>query len=325
MTDLFDGPRSPSLKADFSFGVKPRRATLRNVVLQGETRKDSGMVKWKKITLLLLAALAIFVWYAVFTIGARGTLEVTFFDVGQGDAALIQINDGKQILIDGGPGKTILTKLGSAMPYWDREIELVILTHPHADHVDGLIEVLKQYDVKIVLDSSADYHTADYAEWRRLLEEKQISVVIARAGQRVHLSDFAYLDILTPLENFVGASPDHIHDAMVIARLYTNYASNYGSPTSILFSGDAERRLEFELATRMPDLLDADILKVGHHGSKTSSSELFLKAVSPEMAIISVGHKNNFGHPHESVLKRLESLGIPIRRTDIEGDIKYTF
>ena len=278
------------------------------------------LAKWKKIVLLLLTALAIFVWYALFTWGAKEALKVTFFDIGQGDAALIQTNDGKQILIDGGPGKTILTKLGSAMPYWDREIELVILTHPHADHLFGLIEAAKQYDIKHVLDSGADYHTADYVEWHRLLEEKQIPVTIARAGQRIHLSDFAYLDILAPLEDFSQKELDHIHDAMIVARLYTSY----GNP-SIFFTGDMERRLEFEFATRIADMLDSDILKIGHHGSKTSSSELFLKAVSPDVAIISVGRKNTFGHPHESVLKRLESLGIPIRRTDLDGDIHFSF
>lgn len=277
------------------------------------------MAKWKKITLLLLAALAIFVWYALFAWGARGTIEVTFFDVGQGDAALIQTQDGVQVLIDGGPDNTILSKLGKAVPYWDREIELIILTHPHADHLDGLIEVLKNYDVRHVLYSGADYHTADYAEWQRLLAEQQITITIARAGQRIHLTDDAYLDVLAPFENFSNITPDNPHDATVVARL------NYRGSTSILFTGDTERRLEFELTQRVADMLDADILKIGHHGSKTSSSELFLKTVSPDVAIIPVGRKNRYGHPHESVLTRLESLSIPLRRTDVESDILYSF
>lgn len=294
--------------------MKPRKATLRNVVLRGETRNDSGMARWKKITLFILSAAALFVWYAVFTIGAQGEIEVIFFDVGQGDATLIQTNDGKQILIDGGPGKIILSKLGDAMPYWDRAIELVILTHPHADHLDGLIEVLKNYDVKKVLDSRVSYHTADYAEWRRLLEEKQIKTVTAKSGQRIHITQSAYLDVLAPFENFTATTPKNIHDATVVTRFY-------GGSTSILFTGDIERRLEFELVSRGLDV-DANILKIGHHGSKTSSSEYFLKAVSPETAIISAGAKNRYGHPHQSVLDRLERLGIKIRRTDIEGDIR---
>ena len=272
--------------------------------------------RWKKILLFLLTAVALFVWYAVFTIGAREAIEVIFFDVGQGDATLIQTNDGKQILIDGGPGKTILAKLGNALPYWDREIELVILTHPHADHLDGLIEVLKNYDIKTVLDSGARYHTADYAEWQRLLKEKQIPALIAKAGQRVHLSSSAFLDVLAPLENTMDTSSDDIHDAMIVARL--TMREQHG----VLFAGDAERRVEHQLLASFPHMLDADVLKVGHHGSKTSSSEAFLKAVSPDTAVISVGAKNRYGHPHQSVLDRLERLGIQIRRTDIEGDIR---
>lgn len=275
------------------------------------------MSRWKKILLFLLATLAIFIWYAVFTIDTQGEIEVTFFDVGQGDAALIQTNDGKQILIDGGPGRAILSKLGEAMPYWDRTIELVILTHPHADHLDGLIEVLKNYGVKTVLDSDAHYQTADYAEWKHLLEEKQIPVIIAKAGQRIHLSSSAFLDVLAPLEPMADKPLKNIHDAMIVTHLYINN----GNQTSVFFAGDMERKLEFDLVSRGLDVR-APLLKVGHHGSKTSSSEYFLKAVAPKIAIISVGAKNRYGHPHQFVLDRLERLGIKIHRTDIEGDIR---
>lgn len=287
------------------------------------------MARWKKITLFVLSATALFVWYAVFTIGARGEIEVIFFDVGQGDAALIQTKDGKQILIDGGPGRTILTKLGDAMPYWDREIELVILTHPHADHIDGLVEVLKNYDVKMVLDSRADYHTADYAEWRRLLEEKQIPIITAKSGQRIHLTSSAFFDVLAPLEIMAGKSFNDIHDAMIVMRLTMREKypldDELREQHPVLFTGDAERRVEHQLLTSFPYKIDSDILKVGHHGSKTSSSEAFLKAVSPDVAIISAGAKNRYGHPHQSVLDRLEQLGIQIHRTDIEGDITLHF
>lgn len=277
------------------------------------------MARGKKILLFLLTAIALFVWYAVFAVSTKGEIAVTFFDVGQGDAALIQTNDGTQILIDGGPGKIILAKLGKAMPYWDREIELIILTHPHADHVDGLIEALKIYKVKAVLDSGASYHTADYAEWRQLLEKQHIPLVIAKAGQRIHISQSAYLDVLAPFEDVHGQSFKNIHDAMVVTRLTVR------EQHSVLFAGDAERRLEFELTTRLPaDLLNADIVKIGHHGSKTSSSDLFLNAVSPNVAVISAGSKNRFGHPHREVLDRLERMGIFVRRTDIEGDIIYS-
>jgi len=214
-------------------------------------------------------------------------------------------------LIDGGADNSVLSKLGEAMPFWDRSIDLVILTHPHADHLDGLVEVLKRYDVGTVLESGVNHNISEYAEWRELLKEKEVKVVIAKAGERVKISQKVYLDILTPFEDFVGKSVKNIHDAAIVSKLV--FAS-----TSVLFMADAERPLEYQLLNFD---IEADILKVGHHGSKTSSSESFLKAVSPEIAVISVGQKNRYGHPAQEVLDRLGAIGVKILRTDLEGDI----
>lgn len=267
----------------------------------------------KTLLVIFLALGTALIWYAVFYFESHQNLLVTFFDVGQGDAIFIEVPNGNQILVDGGPNAQVLSKLGQRMPFWDRSLDLVILTHPHADHLDGLLEVLKRYNVSTVIETGVRHSIPEYSEWQQLLKEKNVNVVIAKRGQRIQLSDSAYLDILTPFEGFEGKSPKNIHDSMVVSKLF------YGSTTALLM-GDAERPLEYQLVFEGTNL-KVDILKVGHHGSKTSSSEEFLKAVSPRYAVISVGKKNRYGHPHQEVVDRLNSLGIKIFRTDVDGDI----
>lgn len=269
----------------------------------------------KIVFLLTMAGASIVIWYAVFYYESRQDLMVTFFDIGQGDAIFIEVPGGNQVLIDGGPDDAILAKLGRTLPFWDRTIDLLVLTHPHADHLDGLIEVLKRYDADIVLETGVNHSIPEYEEWRQLLKEKDVKVVVAKSGQRIRLSDSTYLDILTPFESFEGSSPKDIHDAMVVSKLV------HGLTTALLM-GDAEKSLEYQLLFAGANLR-GDILKVGHHGSKTSSSEDFLKIVSPRFAVISVGRKNRYGHPNQEVTDRFNSLGIKIFRTDENGDVKF--
>lgn len=262
-----------------------------------------------------LAALATYaVWQAVFWAEVhRGRVFLHVFDVGQGDAILIEAPNGNQVLIDGGPDASVLAKLGAVLPFWDRSLDLVILTHPHADHLDGLVEVLKRYEVGAVLESGVSHSISEYEAWHELLEAKGVNVIIAKSGQTVRLSHAASLDVLTPFESFVGKSPKNIHDATVVLRLV--YAS-----TTALLMGDAERPLERQLIGAGTNL-DVDVLKVGHHGSKTSTAEEFLRATTPRLAVISVGRKNRYGHPYQEVLDRLRAFGISVLRTDQDGDV----
>lgn len=236
-----------------------------------------------------------------------------FFDVGQGDALLIEAPNGNQVLVDGGPDQRVLEKLGVIMPFWDRSLDLIILTHPHADHLTGLIGVLGRYRVGAVLESDASYPTAEYAEWRRILEASGAPITVARSGERIRLSPLVSLEVLAPARSFAGQSPRTIHDAMVVVKLA--YAS-----TTALLMGDAERPIERELIASGIDL-DVDVIKAGHHGSKTSTSDEFLRAVTPKVAIISVGRRNRYGHPAEEVLDRLRSFGVTVLRTDLAGDV----
>jgi len=267
----------------------------------------------RTIFLLVLTGIVAVIWYATVWAESRQNLLITFFDVGQGDSILIEAPNGNQVLIDGGPSDVVLAKLGRALPFWDRSLDLVILTHPHADHLDGLVGVAKRYGITAVIESGVNHSIPEYEEWRRLLQEKGVRVVTARAGQRVQLSEHSYLDILTPFDNFEGKSPPDIHDAMVVAKL------THGSTTT-LFMGDAEKSIEYRLLYSGTNV-DSDILKVGHHGSKTSTSEDFLAAVSPRIAIISAGRKNRYGHPHQEIVDLLTRSGISIFRTDRDRDV----
>lgn len=264
------------------------------------------------ITLLVIVAV---VWYAVFYFESRQNLLVTFFDVGQGDAIFIEAPGGNQILIDGGPNDKILSKLGSVLPFWDRSIDLVILTHPHADHLDGLLEVLKRYNVSQVLESGVEHSIPEYQEWRELLEEKKVPVFIALRGQQVHAGRDIILDIFSPFESYAGRPLKNIHDSTVVSRL--KYGKN-----SMLFMGDAEKSLEYQLLWSHTDL-KSDILKVGHHGSKTSTSEDFLGAVSPQITVIQAGRRNRYGHPAQEVLDRLAAASVKIFRNDLGGDLTF--
>lgn len=262
-----------------------------------------------------LAALfsgAIFVWYAVVA-ESRNGLEVDFLDAGQGDAIFIQAPNGNQILIDGGPpGKKVLRSLSEVMPFYDRTIDAVVSTHPHLDHYGGLMDVLKKYQVNFELDSrSGNGESPAFKQYEELLDEKRIARAPAKRGMRINLDKGLYLDILLPVLNEKKLSP---HDGMVAAKLV--YKNN-----SFLLVGDMEDNLENYLLF-LGDDIKSDVLKVGHHGSKTSTSESFLGFVDPDYAIISAGEKNKYGHPHKEVIERLGRFKIPILRTDERGTIK---
>lgn len=269
----------------------------------------------KRVVTILggLALANVLAWVAVAGFGQAHSLSVTFFDVGQGDAIFIETPDNHQILIDGGPSGDVLEKLGKEMPFWDRTIDLVVLTHPDFDHLAGLIEVLKRYEVENILWSGIACATAECSEWQRLIGEEGSLLHIARAGQRIRAGSVA-LDVLYPFESLAGKTVENTNGASIVARLV------FGEK-SFLFTGDAYQAVERQLLEKGADV-DSDVLKVGHHGSKSASSESFVGAVSPEIAVISAGPDNKYGHPHQETLSVFEKYGINVLRTDINKDIK---
>ncbi len=263
----------------------------------------------------------ILAWLAVFDLSKPKFLEVNFFDVGQGDAIFIETPEGRQILIDGGPGSAVLEKLGREMPFWDRTLDLIILTHPEHDHIVGLIEVLQRYKVDYILWTGIKRETAEYKEWQNLIQKEGAEIIIAQRGRKIFLCDKSiepelqyFIEILWPFENLEGQEVKNTNNSSVIARLV------FGE-RSFLFTGDVYKSIERKLAKEGIYLV-SDVLKVSHHGSKTSTSREFIEAVSPRMAVIQCGKDNRYGHPHPQTLAILEEFGIKILRTDLHGDIK---
>lgn len=274
------------------------------------------MARWRIYVLTAVAMLSAGVWYVVLAEAPQAGTRAYVFDVGQGDAVFIEAENGNQVLIDGGPGDAVLTRLGEVMPFYDRYIDVVVVSHPHADHLAGLVEVVKRYRIGMVLEAGVAYESGEYEEWKRLLKEKNIRVILAHAGERVKLSHDTSLDILSPFADMSQEKPANIHKAMVTARLMS------GSSTMLLM-GDAETRLEQQLVFTGTDVR-AEVLKVGHHGSKTSTSEKFLAAVSPRTAVVSVGSSNRYGHPHPDVMERLSNSEQEMYRTDRDGTVVVT-
>lgn len=259
------------------------------------------------ILAVLLTGTAI-VWYAVYMEGGDGMLRVTMLDVGQGDAIFIRTPNGNQILVDGGPGRTVLGELSKVMPFYDRSIDMLILSHPHADHLEGLVEVLKRYRVGTVVVPGTHTASGVYKEWKHLLSSLQVNVVLGKRGMRILADEHVALDVLLPIQNLPDVSE---HEGMLVALL------RYGE-TEVFFAGDMEERLERYLLT-LGKLPDTEVLKVGHHGSQTSSSVALLSALKTDYALISVGEGNRYGHPNQEVLDRFSLMDIPVFRTDQNG------
>jgi len=269
----------------------------------------------KKWVIPPLLVVAILVSVAAATM-PDDNLHVSVLNVGQGDAILIQ-QGNQQILVDGGPSpQAIALELGKQMPFWDRTIELVVSTHPSADHVTGLVEVLNRYQVKQVLHPDLDFESDIYDEWLRLLKEKDIKCTIAQAGQQINLGRVV-IEVLNPqIPHLTGTESDIDNNGMV---LHISMGE-----VSFLLTADIMWEAEFELITHRANLTST-VLKVAHHGSDTSTTAEFLAVVNPEVAVISVGDDNRFGHPTPEVMERLEEKLDPqqIYRTDELSTIEF--
>ncbi len=266
------------------------------------------MKKEKKV-LFILICFNLFAWTTLYNLTTSNLLEVNFLDIGQGDSIFIQTPHRYKILIDGGPTGLVLEKLGGLMNFWDKKIDLVILTHPDHDHIGGLIEVLKKYNVDLVLWNGLLKDNGECQEWVGLLSEEADNQLVL-AGNKIILSD-SYFNVLYPfdLENI-----KNFNESSITLRFI--FEDN-----SFLFTGDIYSANEKEIIEKGFEL-QSDVLKVGHHGSKTSSSELFILEVNPNIAIISAGRDNSYGHPHSQVLEILNKYDIKILRTDLSGDIQ---
>lgn len=241
-------------------------------------------------------------------------LVVAFLNIGQGDAVYIEAPNGNQLLYDAGPPTAaVLSELAKLMPFYDRSIDVAVLSHPDMDHIGGFADVFDHYKVDVMLESGASSTNGVFDVIEQQIRRKQVDRIAARRGMSIDMGDGVMADILYPdteTENM------ETNSASIVMRLH------YGS-TSFLFSGDLPLVEEEHVARLEGNSLHSDVVKLGHHGSRTSSSELWLQTASPRIAVASAGKDNRYGHPHQEVIELLERLGIPLFVTFNEGTIVF--
>lgn len=267
-----------------------------------------------KLFFAFLVIVAIVVWagtFSTYKADSSSNLKIYFLNVGQGDSEYIKTPSGQDILIDGGPNNSVLTELGKVMDLGDRKIDLVVLTHPHADHLTGLISVINRFEIGEIWETGVEYPSATYDEWKKLIEEKKITdtEVVANTEKWFGSVKFFTLTPLSPLEKI---KIDNLNDASIVTELDYNQFS-------ALFLGDVESGLQAQI---LKFLKPADVVKVAHHGAKNASNEDLYKITRPSIAVIEVGAKNTYGHPHAEVISFLKSIAAQIYRTDQNGTVE---
>lgn len=280
------------------------------------------MYKYKKyfpyIFLLSLALFSIFVWYRVYLKEhPSNILKVAYLDVGQGDSIYIEAPNGHSMLIDGGPNSIVLARLANVIPWGDHSIDVVLATHTDADHIGGLPDVLDHFNVSTIIENGATSDTKIYQHLEEKEKSHNVHKIIARKGMRVMLDTLhnIYFDILFP-DRDVSLFKE-TNDGSIVGKLV------YGSE-SFMLTGDATKYTENLIMQTTPEsVLHSQVLKLGHHGSHTSSSQLWLEKIHPDTTIISAGLHNRYGHPHKETLDMLDFLHIPYRATYKEGTIIY--
>ena len=277
------------------------------------SKEQSRSPLWSGIIAFLLIV-AILIWWQVFYLQASSNqIKVYFFDVGQGDAIMIDFGQGEQALIDGGPNRQILSCLGQALPFNDRKIEHLILTHPDADHLGGFLPVIDRYQIGRLYHTGVEHTSQLYQRFKEKIKEKNIDSRIVKVDDliRPENNPQVKLKIIYPLESTKGEEVSNLNDSSIISLLDTG-------KIEFLLTGDAEKEVWQELRNKLPK---AEILKISHHGATNGTDEILLEETDPEIAVISVGKKNSYGHPTGSVLALLEQFKIITYRTDQQGTV----
>ena len=269
----------------------------------------------KKYWLLLLTFLLLIVTIFIFYIdwqNSHKSFTLAMLNVGQGDALFIESPAGTQILIDGGPPKKILSQLSSVMSPFDRSIDAIFITNPDQDHIAGFLDILKVYKVDKMFEPGTLTDSKIYQNLKDEIRKDGVQSILVKKGMKIDMGGGVIIDILFPDRDVSSWSTN---DGSIVARL------SYGD-TKIMLTGDASVKTEkIILEENSQEQLKSNILKVGHHGSRTSTSLEFLKVVNPSYAFISDGKDNKYGHPHKEILDELNQFGAKILRTDLFGTI----
>ncbi len=240
-------------------------------------------------------------------------LVVSFLDVGQGDSILIETPDGFEMLVDGGRDSSVLRELSKQRSFFDREIDVMVSTHPDLDHIAGLVDVLKRYDVGTILMTTNEGESGAAAAFALAAPKEDAEIILADAGQVMQLGASTTIQIFSPAGD---ESKLESNTASIVLRIV------YGN-TSFMLTGDAPSEIEDYLVKTYGTQLDSDVLKLGHHGSKTSTSDAWLDTVTPNYAVVSAGLDNRYGHPHQDVMQRVFARNIQTSHTGTDGTITF--
>lgn len=267
------------------------------------------------IILLLLICGILIVWFPFFAVSQVNAqyLTVRFFDVGQGDSIQVITPDGYEMLIDGGPSSAVLRELSNERSFFDKKIDVVIATHPDTDHVAGLVDVLERYEIGMFIETAVEHDAPAAVAYREAARLEKARLITAEAGQTIQLGASTTIRIFSP---YGDATHWESNSASVVVQV------TYGD-IDFMLTGDAPSSIENYMVNKYGSILKSEVLKLGHHGSNTSSSELFLKAVKPEFAVVSAGKNNRYGHPTEEVINRVLLHGAKVLNTAEQGTIVF--
>ena len=273
------------------------------------------------LLMAVLAVLAAWIWQEALRPPVTGQFAATFLSVGQGDCIFIRTPSGRTMLVDGGSEGSSDIGYKLIEPFLRRQgvnrIDVLVLTHPHADHLSGLTAVVRDFQVGMVLDPAIPHPSQAYQDFLRAVRERGIPFRKAVRGQVIDLGDGTRAEVLNPPEEHLVGTDDDVNNNSIVLRV-TNGRS------SIMLMGDAGRAAEADILESAGSL-KCDVLKVAHHGSNDSTSDAWIDAVGSEVAVISVGRNNPFGHPSREVLERLSTRGIKVYRTDQNGAVQVSF
>ncbi len=273
---------------------------------------DEGKKNYVLLFLVIILTVCLVYLFRIDLQSRKTGLTFAMLDVGQGDALFIESPTGTQVLIDAGPARRLMGPLSQIMSPFDRSIDAIVITNPDADHISGFADVLKKYEVGILLEPGTFNESKTFQNIKDEIERKNIPDVLAKKGMKLDLGGDVFIDILFPDRDVSSWNPN---DGSIVARL------SYGD-MSVMLTGDSTIKTEkIILEDFKKENLTSTILKVGHHGSRTSSSDAFVKAVAPRYALISDAKDNKYGHPHQEVVDLFSEIGAKIMRTDLLGTI----
>lgn len=268
-------------------------------------------LKW--YLLIILVFMSVISWYVVIRENRDGKMTVSFLNIGQGDSIFIESPTGTQVVVDAGPNKTIMKEISKVMPWYDRHIDMLIMDNPDKDHYEGFISLLDKYSVDVEMEPGIKPSPETYNILEQKIKNKKIVQVVARRGQVIDIGGGAYLQILFPDRDVSGLSTNN---GSIVMKLV------YGE-TSVLLTGDSPIAIEDYLIKLDGENLKSTILKAGHHGSRTSTGEAYVKIVDPEYVVISAEKNNSYGHPHKEVLDILAKQKVPVLGTYDLGRITF--